>query len=151
MIRRAVIIAFNVLVLWMAVHEFNAYDSIHYYADQPKRLFDVVAIASVGGAFVWGFSCLPISFRRELGLIWNYAVALVFAYVVAWTSAFIYVCHGVGQSIRWDSGWLGGFLATPNGSKLLNHALIYSVFVFIPLAAMAVFLVKRLGREKTLA
>jgi len=163
--RLARILAINLIVFGIVtvfICDFIKDDAIHYFTDRPQRLLDVAAIAIVGAALVWAFSCLPIAFRRGLALSCRYVAASVVAYLFAWGGAFIYLCHASGTPIRWNNYWVCLFLAwsshgnevfnfffrAPDGSRLLDHAWLYSVMGSIPLAVSAVALVRRLGREK---
>ncbi|HEV7924335.1 MAG TPA: hypothetical protein VGR14_03210 [Verrucomicrobiae bacterium] len=161
--RWAKILATTLIVIGIVavfIRDFIEDGAIHYFSDRPQRLLGVAAIAVVGGTLVWAFSYLPIAFCRRLELLCRYIVAVGLAYLIAWTGAFIYLCHASGQRVGWSFGWYCLFAAWtpgqsksfihfvlgPNGSKFLDHALLYSVIASVPLAVLGVMLVQRLGR-----
>jgi hypothetical protein len=152
---------FTLCVVVAGVRNVIANDPIHYFSDQPGRLLFVAAIAGVGAVLVWAFCRLPPAIRCGAVLLWRYAAALLVAYLVAWTGAFIYLRNSLGGSVRWDSYWFYLCLAWSSGGSglvaeifgnqfthTLNHALFYSVIGFIPFAALAVVLVQKLGRRQ---
>jgi hypothetical protein len=159
----AATIATNLILIcvWAEfIRQFIANDSIHYFSDQPRRLLLVVALTAVGGVAIWAFSRLSPATRRGLMRLWNYSIALLIACLVAWAGAFIYLCRSAGASVSWHLYWMSLFMAwSPgsrtmadyvwrDGSKLMNHALLFSVLGFIPLAVLAAVLLHRLGRPR---
>ena len=153
------IILIYILVVVDFVRNIVENDAIHFFTDRPQRLLLVAAIAGVGGLLVCAFSRLPIAVRRALFLFLTYVAALLVAYLIAWVGALIYLSHSAGEPVRWELCWMYLLLAwTPNESsslihalgfgKLLNHAVLFSFVGFIPLAGLALVLVRRLGREK---
>jgi hypothetical protein len=82
-------------------------------------------------------------------ILLKYVVVLVAAYLVVWTASYMVVMHGEGDGL--DFSLFFSYLKwawTFSGGELPTFIWLFSVIAFLPLAALAVFLLRRHERRK---
>lgn len=80
-----------------------------------------------------------------LKVFFRYTIALLGAYFVAWTVAYIVVT----QSLDFDEYFDWFVLAwTFRGFEMVGFTWLFSLVAFLPLAVVTIFLVKRLARRQ---
>ena len=77
----------------------------------------------------------------------RYAIALVAAYVLAWTIAYSFIIYTAVNRLDF-SKYIHWFVLawTFNGFEMVVFTWLFSLAAFIPLAVIAIVLTRRLGR-----
>jgi hypothetical protein len=77
----------------------------------------------------------------------RYAIALVAAYVLAWTIAYSFIIYSAVNRLDF-SEYIHWFVLawTFNGLEMVAFTWLFSLAAFIPLAVIAIVLTRRLGR-----
>jgi hypothetical protein len=82
-----------------------------------------------------------------MGALFRYLIALLMAYVLVWTAAYVYtVMNAVGYvDLTYYFQWLVWGWGV--GGDMAHGAVILSILFFFPFAAATLFLARRLGNK----
>ena len=75
----------------------------------------------------------------------RYTLALLLAYFIAWTASYIFITQSL--DFRYYAEWF--VLAwTFQGFEMVGFTWLFSLIAFVPLAALAIFQMRRLGQRQ---
>ncbi len=103
------ITVFAIIAIVEVVHDFVVNETIHYFADEPRRLMLVASIAMSGGLAALVFERLSPYIRRRIKL---YALGSALIFLIIFTGYFLFEFAGLSRQIG-TSGTPRAFILVP--------------------------------------